>query len=85
MRNTERGQGLNHGIADASSLVTKLKSALNDNSSVKTAIEQYNAEMISRAGDEVVTSKENTEMLHDWSRMQDSPIMQRGGHPRSNE
>ena len=74
---------MNHGIADASSLVTKLRSALTDHSSVKDAVKAYNTEMIERAADEVITSKENTEMLHDWSRMMDSPIMQRGGHPRS--
>jgi 2-polyprenyl-6-methoxyphenol hydroxylase-like FAD-dependent oxidoreductase len=82
-KSTERGQGMNHGIADAASLVRKLKSALMDHSSVKEAIREYSAEMIERAGDEVATSKENTEMLHDWSRMMNSPIMQRGGHARS--
>jgi 2-polyprenyl-6-methoxyphenol hydroxylase-like FAD-dependent oxidoreductase len=74
---------MNHGIADAASLVRKLKSALTDHSSIKNAIRAYNAEMIERAGDEVATSKENTEMLHDWSRMMNSPIMQRGGYARS--
>lgn len=83
LRYIERGQGLNHGIADAASLVTKLKSALDGHSNVKDAVKSYNTEMIERAGDEVVTSKENTEMLHDWSRMMDSPIMQRGGDPKS--
>ncbi|KFZ22699.1 hypothetical protein V502_02820 [Pseudogymnoascus sp. VKM F-4520 (FW-2644)] len=79
----QRGQGMNHGIADAASLVTKLKSALDGHSNVKDAVKSYNTEMIERAGDEVATSKENTEMLHDWSRMMDSPIMQRGGDPKS--
>ncbi|KAL5354234.1 hypothetical protein ACLOAV_000321 [Pseudogymnoascus australis] len=81
----QRGQGMNHGIADAASLVTQLKSALADHSSVKNAVKAYNTEMIARAGDEVATSKVNTEMLHDWSRMMDSAIMQRGGHPRSQQ
>ena len=80
MRFIERGQGMNHGIADAASLVTKLKSALTDHSSIKDAIGEYNAEMIKRAGEEVIMSKENTEMLHDWSRMMNAPIMQKGGH-----
>ncbi|ELR06197.1 hypothetical protein GMDG_07852 [Pseudogymnoascus destructans 20631-21] len=81
----QRGQGMNHGITDAASFVTKLKSALDDHSSVKNAVKAYNIEMIERAGDEVATSKENTEMLRDWSRMMDSPIMQKGGHPRSQQ
>jgi len=73
---------MNHGIADAASLVRKLKSALTDHSSVVKALSAYSAELIDRAGDEVVTSKENTEMLHDWSRMSNSPVMQRGGQAR---
>ncbi|KFY16415.1 hypothetical protein V492_01353 [Pseudogymnoascus sp. VKM F-4246] len=81
----QRGQGMNHGIADAASLVTKLKAALDDHSSVKNAVKSYNAEMIERAGDEVVSSKGNTEMLHDWSRMMNAPLIQKGGHPRSRQ
>lgn len=76
---------MNHGIADAASLVTKLKAALAEKSNVKDAIRAYNAEMIDRAGEEVALSIENTEMLHDWSRMMDSAIMQKGGHPRSQQ
>jgi 2-polyprenyl-6-methoxyphenol hydroxylase-like FAD-dependent oxidoreductase len=56
---------MNHGIADAASLVRKLKSALADHSSIENAISAYNAEMIEHADGEVATSKENTEMLHD--------------------
>lgn len=73
---------MNHGIADASFLVRKLKSAAAGESSFAEAVDAYQAEMIDRAGDEVRTSIVNTEMLHDWSRMMDSAIMQRGGHPR---
>jgi 2-polyprenyl-6-methoxyphenol hydroxylase-like FAD-dependent oxidoreductase len=71
---------MNHGIADAASMVTKLKSALTQHTSTKDAVAAYNAEMIKRAGEEVLMSKENTEMLHDWSRMMNAPIMQKGGH-----
>ncbi|KFY33453.1 hypothetical protein V494_07606 [Pseudogymnoascus sp. VKM F-4513 (FW-928)] len=81
----QRGQGMNHGIADAASLVTKLKAALDDHTSVKNAVKSYNAEMIKSAGDEVVSSKGNTEMLHDWSRMMNAPLIQKGGHPRSRQ
>ncbi len=70
---------MNHGIADAA----RLKSALTDHCSIQNAISSYNAEMIERADDEVTTSIEITEMLHGWSRMMNSPIMQRSGHARS--
>lgn len=82
-RYIERGQGMNHGIADAASLVTLLKTALEEHTSVKDAVKSYNAEMIARAGEEVAISKENTEMIHDWSRMMESAIMQRGGNPNA--
>ncbi|KAK6365362.1 hypothetical protein LTS17_011334 [Exophiala oligosperma] len=78
----QRGQGLNHGIADARSLVLKYKDALEGKTSFEEAAEAYQAELVDRAGEEVRLSKENTEMLHDWDRMANSPIMQRGGHPR---
>jgi 2-polyprenyl-6-methoxyphenol hydroxylase-like FAD-dependent oxidoreductase len=76
----QRGQGLNHGIADARSLVMKYKDALGGKITYEEAAAAYMAEMVDRAGDEVRLSLENTEMLHDWERMADSPIMQKGGH-----
>ena len=78
----QRGQGLNQGIADARSLVMKYKDAAAGKMTFKEAAAAYQAEMVDRAGDEVRLSKENTEMLHDWERMANSPIMARGGHPR---
>lgn len=81
----QRGQGLNHGIADARSLVAKLKDAVDGKTSVEEAAALYQEEMVERAGDEVKTSKENTEMLHDWDRMAQSPIMQRGGYAKGQE
>jgi 2-polyprenyl-6-methoxyphenol hydroxylase-like FAD-dependent oxidoreductase len=79
---TERGQGLNHGIADAAKLVREYKAALAGQKTFQEVAEAYKFEMVDRAGDEVKTSLENTEMLHDWQRMEKSPIMQRGGNPR---
>ncbi|ETN43407.1 uncharacterized protein HMPREF1541_02566 [Cyphellophora europaea CBS 101466] len=81
----QRGQGLNHGIADARSFVAKLKEAVDGKMTVEQAAAEYQEEMVERAGDEVKTSKENTEMLHDWARMADSPIMQRGGYAKGQE
>lgn len=78
-----RGQGLNQGIADAGSLVMKYKDALAGKMTCEEAVAAYQVEMVDRAGDEVRSSKENTEMLHDWERMANAPIMQRGGHPRA--
>lgn len=73
---TERGQGIDHGVGDVSSLVTNIKSALADHSRVKDAVKVYNIEMTERAGDNVITPKENTECymtVPGWW------IMQKGG------
>ncbi|KAI9799606.1 MAG: hypothetical protein M1833_003921 [Piccolia ochrophora] len=77
----QRGQGLNHGIADASQIVTQLTRAATHECTLQDAVAAYKHEMIARAAEEVLISKENTEMLHDWTRMQDSPLMKRGGDP----
>lgn len=81
----QRGQGLNHGIADAKSIVSKLKAAVDGRFTVEEALAAYQAEMVERAGDEVRLSLQNTEMLHDWSRMKDSPLMQKGGYAKGQE
>ncbi|KIX02974.1 uncharacterized protein Z518_06524 [Rhinocladiella mackenziei CBS 650.93] len=78
----QRGQGLNHGIADARSLVLQYRDAVAGKMTFEEAAAAYQTELVDRAGEEVRLSKENTEMLHDWERVANSPIMQRGGHPR---
>ncbi|KAJ9603837.1 hypothetical protein H2200_011358 [Cladophialophora chaetospira] len=78
----QRGQGLNHGIADARSIVLKYKDAVDGKTTFEEASIAYRDELVDRAGDEVRSSLENTEMLHDWERVASSPIMQRGGHAR---
>ena len=82
-RMIERGQGLNHCIADAVKLLGCLNSVVTNESTLDEAVSDYVTEMITRSGDEVAVSKENTEMLHDWKRMMDSPIVQRGGRLRN--
>lgn len=74
-----RGQGMNHGINDAVTLVDALVEAAHGTKTQQEAVMEYEAEMISRAGEEVKISKMNTEMVHDWNRVVHSPWMQRGG------
>jgi hypothetical protein len=77
----ERGQGMNHGIADATVLVKELAAAKTGSKSVQSAVDAYQNEMVARAGEEVALGVVNTEMLHDWSRFSQSPLMARGGDP----
>ena len=74
-----RDQDLNHGIADACKLVEVLTAVETGTKTQKEAVLEYEAEMIKRAGEEVMISKKNTEMVHDWEQLMDSPFMQRGG------
>jgi len=70
----QRGQGLNHSITDAGKLVEGIKSTTDLASTIAT----YEAEMKSRAGEEVGLSVINTRMLHDWAQVLQSPVMKAG-------
>lgn len=70
----ERGQGLNHSITDAGKLVELLKTSVDQ----ATAVEAFETEMKARAGEEVRLSEINTTMLHDWTKVQESPVFKAG-------
>ena len=76
---------MNHGIADAVVLVKEITAAVQGNQSIQSAVDSYQKEMLDRAGEETRISITNTEMLHDWKRFLDSPILQRGGHPNEQQ
>ncbi|KAI0600531.1 hypothetical protein F4775DRAFT_546312 [Biscogniauxia sp. FL1348] len=75
----QRGQGLNHALADAGKLVELL--AQRGDASQEDLIHAYEAEMRARSGEEVRQSEMNTAMLHDWSRVLQSPLLKRGLKP----
>lgn len=74
-----RGQGMNHGIADVLKLAQVLTDVKRGEKVLVDAVKEYEVEMVQRAGEEVNVSKMNTEMVHDWERLKESPFMQRGG------
>lgn len=74
-----RGQGMNHGINDAVTVCKELAEAVEGRKTMEEAVVTYEKEMTARAGEEVRISRMNTEMMHDWERLQQSPFMQRGG------
>ncbi|KAL4803138.1 hypothetical protein BDV18DRAFT_163198 [Aspergillus unguis] len=74
----QRGQGLNHSVTDAGRLASAIKEFVSGQKSRHDAIEEYENEMIERAGGEVRMSTTNTEMVHDWDRVLKSPIMTSG-------
>ena len=49
-----------------------------DQEKLKDAICDYENEMIARGGEEVGLSKMNTEMVHQWDKLMQSPLFQKG-------
>lgn len=74
-----RGQGLNHGIADAVGIVKALDAVQKGEKGLGEAVAAYEAEVVARAGEEVRTGMMNTEMVHEWDKLMDSPFMKMGG------
>lgn len=71
---TDRGQGLNHAIDDAAKYVATLGAVKSGQENLKSGISAYESEMVARGGEEVRLSKMNTEMVHDWDRLVQSPL-----------
>ncbi|KAF2452689.1 putative monooxygenase, partial [Lineolata rhizophorae] len=74
----QRGQGLNHSVADADKLVGAVKAFVGGEVSRAQAMEAYEEEMKRRAGEEVRTSTLNSKMLHDWEKVLASPLFKSG-------
>lgn len=76
----QRGQGLNHSVADAAHLNKVLGKALGANPEIKLsdAMRTYDEETTVRSGGEVRLCTMNTHMLHDWSKVSESPVFKFG-------
>lgn len=81
----QRGQGLNHAMVDAAKLVDTIKSFAfipedsKESPSLQTeAISAYEEETIERSGAEVRLSTINTQMLHNWKQVLQSPAFTMG-------
>ena len=79
----QRGQGLNHAITDAAALRDGIVGAwkLGLGMQVEERAEmigQYEDGMVRRAGEEVRLSAKNTQMLHDWEMVMNSPVVRSG-------
>ncbi|XXG99820.1 hypothetical protein Hte_006161 [Hypoxylon texense] len=71
-----RGQGLNHSIADVFKLVELLASP--EQRTQAELISAYETEMRARGGEEVRLSEMNSLMLHNWAKVEQSPLIKRG-------
>ncbi|KUJ18814.1 FAD/NAD(P)-binding domain-containing protein [Mollisia scopiformis] len=76
-----RGQGLAQSIRDVANLVKALKSLKESRakSELPGLIKEYEEEMIKRGGAEVEMSIRSMNMVHDWEKLMQSPLMKIGG------
>lgn len=77
----DRGQGLNHCIRDVAYFLEAMRTWKNSEQSLEEAIQRFEMEMIARGQEEVTCSVENGYMLHDWNKVKQSPVFNRGFKP----
>jgi 2-polyprenyl-6-methoxyphenol hydroxylase-like FAD-dependent oxidoreductase len=75
---TERGQGLNNAIKDASDIVDAIKAATAGETTQREAITTYEAEMKPRGAKEVELSLEQALKARDANTIKDSPLFKHG-------
>jgi 2-polyprenyl-6-methoxyphenol hydroxylase-like FAD-dependent oxidoreductase len=77
-----RGQGLNHAVQDAFAVCKAIQRFWKDGAYTVEdrcqAIREYETEMISRTGEEVRLSEASSYAIHDWAKVMQSPLVQRG-------
>jgi hypothetical protein len=74
---SDRGQGLNHAICDASNFVAAMQKVVDGSVALKDAITEYSEEVVQRGANEVVISKETAISFLDWDRLMNSPLMKK--------
>ncbi|KIW90649.1 uncharacterized protein Z519_08432 [Cladophialophora bantiana CBS 173.52] len=78
-----RGQGANNAICDSQKFVTAMVKVKNSTMTLAEAIDEYDADVISRGSTEVEISKAQTDAFHDHANFHNSPIMRLGIKPTS--
>jgi 2-polyprenyl-6-methoxyphenol hydroxylase-like FAD-dependent oxidoreductase len=74
----DRGQGLNHCIADAKNFVQAMVDVKEGRTAVAEAVSAYDAELVKRGSDEVETSRKNALLVHNFEKFMDSPVLKQG-------
>ncbi|KAB8748970.1 hypothetical protein FH972_026521 [Carpinus fangiana] len=75
-----RGQGLNNGLRDATNYVEAIKKVVAGQTTLSSAIDDYDAEMIVRGREEIARSAYQGTCTHDWDKLMASPLVQKGMH-----
>lgn len=74
----DRGQGLNNAIHDAAYLCNALNEHCHRGTPLPEAMDIYEKEMQERGRAAVISSGENSLMVHDWEQLQNSPFFKIG-------
>ena len=82
---TDRGQGLNNALQDASNFVSAIKQAASGEKSLADAVSDYDKEVLERGSLEMKISLQQTMFIHDWSKLKDSPMVTMGMHQAKKE
>lgn len=76
---TDRGQGLNNAVHDACTLSRAIDEHLSDvGTPLVDVMEAYEAELVERGREAVISSGQNSLMIHDWDRLMDAQIFKQG-------
>jgi hypothetical protein len=74
----DRGQGLNHCIADVKNFVQAMIEVKADKATLGEAVSVYDAELVKRGSEEVEISRKNALLVHDFEKFMDSPVLKQG-------
>jgi hypothetical protein len=75
----DRGQGLNNAITDAADLLEHLRGMKEPTPlELAAAVKRYEAQLFPRGNEAVLASNENTNAVHDWALMMESPLFKGG-------
>ena len=81
----DRGQGLNHCLYDISQLIDGLQKARSGEATLKEVVTVYDDEVVPRGAEEVKCAVDNGFMLHDWKKIQESPVFRDGFRPMTGQ
>lgn len=76
-----RGQGLNNAVHDAAYLCRALNEHCENGKPLTDVLASYEAEVVERGNEAVLSSGENSVMLHEWERLMESMLLRHGAAP----
>ena len=79
----DRGQGANNAICDSEKFVSAMIKVKNGEKTLQEAVDEYDADVISRGRTEVEVSRVQTDAFHDHAKFLESPVVKHGIKPMS--